>query len=77
VSVLEQEQALRVEYRKRGTDFKQDFMLPNQVDFENIEASLQDGLLEITLPRVKQKIRTVLLAGKSQKQLESPVEQAS
>jgi HSP20 family molecular chaperone IbpA len=64
VSVLEQEKALRVEYRKRGTDFKQDFSLPHNIDFEHVEASLQNGLLEVALPYQKQKVREIALTDK-------------
>jgi HSP20 family molecular chaperone IbpA len=70
VSVLEQEHALRVEYRKRGSDFKQDFILPENIDYEKIDASLQNGLLEISLPRVQPKVRAISITGGSTKQIE-------
>ena len=33
--------------------FQRSFALPENVDVENIEASSQDGVLEVTLPKLK------------------------
>ena len=46
------------EYYKRETSFgkfQRSFTLPKNVDSENIKASMSDGVLEITIPKLEKK----------------------
>lgn len=52
--------------------FERSFSLPAYVDSDNVQASLQDGILSITLPRREEtKAREIQIAGGNRKQVES------
>ncbi|MBC76612.1 MAG: heat-shock protein Hsp20 [Halobacteriovoraceae bacterium] len=42
-------------FEEESRDFERVFNLPEGVDYESITASLENGLLSITLPKVKEK----------------------
>lgn len=53
--------------------FERSFSLPSYVDSENVKASLQDGVLVVTLPRREQaKARDISIEGGSQKKRIEP-----
>ncbi|HET6637711.1 MAG TPA: Hsp20/alpha crystallin family protein [Gemmatimonadota bacterium] len=52
--------------------FERSFSLPSYVDTERVQASLQDGVLSVTLPRREEtKAREIQIEGESRKQVES------
>jgi HSP20 family protein len=52
--------------------FERSFSLPAYVDTDHVQASLQDGILSITLPRREEtKAREVRIEGGNRKQIES------
>ncbi|HEU4463644.1 MAG TPA: Hsp20/alpha crystallin family protein [Gemmatimonadota bacterium] len=52
--------------------FERSFSLPAYVDTDDVQASLQDGVLSITLPRREEtKAREIQIAGGNRKQVES------
>ena len=52
--------------------FERSFSLPAYVDSDSVQASLQDGVLSITLPRREEtKAREIQIAGGNSKQVES------
>jgi HSP20 family protein len=52
--------------------FERSFSLPAYVDTDNVQASLQDGILSITLPRREEtKAREVRIEGGNRKRIES------
>ncbi|HEY7471504.1 MAG TPA: Hsp20/alpha crystallin family protein [Gemmatimonadota bacterium] len=51
--------------------FERSFTLPTHIDAENVKASLQDGVLVITLPRREEaKAREIAIEGGSKKRIE-------
>ncbi|HJU87716.1 MAG TPA: Hsp20/alpha crystallin family protein [Gemmatimonadota bacterium] len=52
--------------------FERSFSLPAYVDSDNVQASLQDGVLSVTLPRREEtKAREIQIAGGNSRQVES------
>jgi HSP20 family protein len=52
--------------------FERSFSLPAYVDTDNVQASLQDGVLSVTLPRREEtKAREIQIEGGNRKQVES------
>jgi HSP20 family protein len=45
-----------------ATDFKRSWTLAEDADVSNIDARLENGLLTVTIPKVKPKVRTVDIA---------------
>lgn len=45
----------QLRYEEYGVgDYERSFMLPNNIDREGIQAAVKDGVLRVTLPKVKQ-----------------------
>ena len=45
----------QLRYEEYGVgDYERSFMLPNDIDRDGIQASMKDGVLRVTLPKVKQ-----------------------
>ncbi|HET7693353.1 MAG TPA: Hsp20/alpha crystallin family protein [Gemmatimonadota bacterium] len=64
-------EAFRRTERSFGS-FERSFSLPAYVDTDNVQASLQDGVLSITLPRREEtKAREIQIAGGNSKQVEA------
>jgi len=64
-------EAFRRTERSFGS-FERSFSLPAYVDTDNVQASLQDGVLSIALPRREEtKAREIQIAGGNSKQVES------
>jgi HSP20 family protein len=52
--------------------FERSFSLPAYVDTDNVQASMQDGVLSVTLPRREEtKAREIQIEGGNRKQVES------
>lgn len=59
-------------YFKQYRSFNQSFSLPNNVDTENIEARLENGMLELTLPKTEtQKKKIEIQSGQKKEQLKT------
>ena len=47
----------KLSYEEYGIgDYERSFTLPNEIDREGIQATIKDGVLKLTLPKVKQAV---------------------
>lgn len=56
----EDEKAGRYSYSRQYSGFYRSFRLPDDADLENLDTKYEDGILKITVPKIKNKKRKVI-----------------